>query len=105
MISFSAQLWDADHLIFKHVSGTLDPQAKRAIPGTTGSFEIHQGGILGGGISLLPDRVFRLVFEDGQAWQIRLTTVHASDSAGIARVEFRIDVGTGPATAQESPGV
>jgi hypothetical protein len=105
MIPFTAQLWDADHLIFKNVSGTLDPQAEQAIPGTTGCFEIHQGGILGGGISPLPDRTFRLIFDDGQAWQIQITTVHASNSAGIARVEFRIDVGTGPATVQESPGV
>jgi hypothetical protein len=105
MTPFTAQLWDADHLIFNDVSGTLDPQAEHATIDTTGSFEIHQGGILGGGISPLTDRVLRLVFDDGQAWQILITKVHASNSAGIARIEFRIDVGTGPATDRESPGV
>jgi hypothetical protein len=55
-----------------------------------------------GRTSLSPDRAFRLVFDDGQAWQIRITTVHASNSAGIARVEFRIDAAAGPAPEQES---
>lgn len=29
--------------------------------------------------------------EDGQAWQVRLTLIRASNSAGIARMEFRVE--------------
>jgi len=103
MVRFSAQLWDADHLAFDQVTGTLDEAADRGTPGISGCFEIHEGGILGGGISPLPDREYRLVFDDGQAWQIRITHVHASNSAGIARVDFRIDVGTGPDSGASDP--
>jgi hypothetical protein len=102
MSPFTAGLWDADHLVFDHVAGTLDSRDDQATPGTTGSFEVHEGGILGGGISPLPDRTFRLVFDDGRAWQIRINRVHASDSAGIARVDFRIDVGDGLTAGQET---
>jgi hypothetical protein len=54
--------------------------------------------------SALHDRVYRLVFDDGQAWQLRLNKVHASNSAGIARVDFRIDVSTDPAPAEPVTG-
>ena len=93
MLRFTARLWDVDHLVFDRVSGALDPPADRAIPGSCGSFDVHQGGILGGGIGPLPDRIFKLAFDDDRAWQIRVTTVHASNSAGIARADFRIEVG------------
>jgi hypothetical protein len=97
MGQFHAQFWDADHLLFKEVTGVLDRPDEQPTSGSTGNFEVHEGGILGGDVDPLHDRVYRLVFDDGQAWQVRLNKVHASNSAGIARVDFRIDVSTDPA--------
>jgi len=100
---FAGQLWDADHVVFDHVIGALDPGATGSIEGASGCFEIHQGGILGGGASLATDREYRLVLEDGKMWQIQLDKVGSSNSAGIARIDFHIDVGSGPGTAPGMP--
>jgi hypothetical protein len=96
MERFSGQLWDADHIVFNRVVGALDPGAPENGRGASGCFEIHQGGILGGGASLAADREYRLVLEDGMMWQIQLDKIGSSNSAGIARIDFHIDVGSGP---------
>jgi len=103
MERFAGQLWDADHVVFERVTGILDPEAEGHPAGASGCFEVHQGGILGGGASLATDREYRLILEDGKMWQIRLTKVGASNSAGIARIEFYIDVGPGTDTGVPEP--
>jgi len=83
------QLWDADHVVFERVTGTVGPRAE-GLAGASGDFEVHEGGIVGGDARLQTGREYRLVFEDGGSWPIRLTKVGATNSAGIARIEFEI---------------
>ena len=90
MEHFAGQFWDADHVVFERVTGTLDREVGESVAGATGCFDVHQGGILGGGAILATDREYRLILDDGRTWPVRLTKVRSSNSAGIARIEFRI---------------
>jgi hypothetical protein len=86
MEHFHGRLRDGDRVIFEQVAGYLEFHGGWTT--ASGSFEVHQGGILGG--SLPTDRPLRLDLEDGRTGSIRLTKVHSSNSAGIARMEFRL---------------
>src|SRR4051812_24878558 len=86
MERFQGRLRGGDGTIFEQVTGYVESQEGRSP--ASGSFEIHEGGILGD--SLPSDRPYRLELNDGRGWLIRPTKVHASNSAGIARVEFRL---------------
>src|SRR4051812_38787646 len=83
---FQGRLRGGDLTVFERVIGQLEPQ--EGDEPASGSFEIHEGGILGNGLP--DDRPYRLELNDGREWLIRPTMVHASNSAGIARVEFRM---------------
>ena len=86
MQSFRGRLRDGDRIIFEQVSGYLETAGG---PVTDfGRLEVHEGGILG--CHLPYDRPYRLELEDGRAGTIDLTMVHASNSSGIAYVEFRL---------------
>jgi hypothetical protein len=89
MQRFHGCLRDGDQVIFEQVAGYLEDHGGGA--SADGNFDVHQGGILGG--SLPTDRPLCLDLEDGRTGSIRLTKVHASNSAGIARMEFRLDGG------------
>ena len=83
---FRGRLRDGDRIIFERVTGYLENEGGPATD--SGRLEVHEGGILG---SHLPhDRPYRLELEDGRAGTIDLTKVHASDSSGIAYIEFRL---------------
>jgi hypothetical protein len=86
MERFHGRLRDGDRVIFEQVAGYLEFQGGWTT--ASGSFEVHQGGILGG--NLPTDRPLRLDLEDGRTGSIHLTKVHSSNSAGIARMEFRL---------------
>jgi len=94
MERFQGRLRDGDLTIFARVTGYVESQEGRST--ASGCFEIHEGGILGDGLP--GGRTYRLELDDGRGWLIRPTKVHASDSAGIARVEFGLagvfDVGS-----------
>src|SRR5260370_6803310 len=96
MERFAAQLWDADHIVFNRVIGALDPGSPDNVRGAFGCFEVHQGGILGGGASLATDREYRLVLEDGVMWQIQLDKIGSSNSAENPPTAFHIDAASPP---------
>ena len=86
MQQFRGRLKDGDRIIFDGVPGHLEDQWGPVT--ASGRLEVHQGGLLA---SHLPDdRPYRLELEDGRAGTIALTKVHASNSEGIAYVEFRL---------------
>ena len=86
MQQFRGRLRDGDRIIFEQVTSYLENVGGPAKD--SGRLEVHKGGILG---SHLPgDRPYRLELEDGRAGTIDLTKVHASNSSGIAYVEFRL---------------
>ena len=86
MQHFRGRLRDGDRIIFEQLTGYLENEGGPAK--TSGRLEVHQGGLLA---SHLPgDHPYRLELEDGRAGTIDLTKVHASDSSGIAYVEFRL---------------
>ena len=86
MQSFRGRLRDGDRIIFEQVSGYLENAGGPATD--SGRLEVHEGGILG--CHLPHGRPYRLELEDGRAGTIDLTKVHASNSSGIAYVEFRL---------------
>jgi hypothetical protein len=86
MVRFHGRLRDGDRVIFEQVAGYLEFQGGWTT--ASGSFEVHQGGILGG--DLPTDRPYGLDLDDGRTGSICLTKVHSSNSAGIARMEFRL---------------
>ena len=86
MHHFRGRLRDGDRIIFDQLTGYLENEGGPATD--SGRLEVHEGGILG---SHLPgDRPYRLELEDGRAGTIDLTKVHASNSSGIAFLEFRL---------------
>ena len=86
MQHFRGRLRDGDRIIIEQLTGYLEDEGGPATD--SGRLEVHEGGILG---SHLPgDRPYRLELEDGRAVAIDLTKVHASNSSGIAYVEFRL---------------
>ena len=88
MERFRGRLSDGDRVVFSDISGCFD--GGRANPdGCTGLFEVHQGGVLGD--HLPTDHPYRLDLEDGRTASIRVTKIRASNSAGIATLEFRLD--------------
>jgi hypothetical protein len=91
MQCFTGQLWDGDHVLFEQVTLGLDQDSATLSEGATGVLEIHEGGILVGP-GLRADQCYRFILEDGQEWPVRLAKVEASDSAGIARMDFRVEV-------------
>jgi len=80
------RLKDGDRVLFDGVTGYLEDQGGPSPAG--GRLEIHQGGLLAN--HLPGDRPYRLELDDGRAATIDLTKVHASNSAGIAYVDFRL---------------
>ena len=85
MERFHGRLRDGDRVIFEPVAGYFE--SREAGP-ASGSFEVHQGGILSR--DLPTDRPYHLDLDDGRSGPIRLTKVHASNSAGISYMEFRL---------------
>src|SRR5690242_16766272 len=90
MEHFTGRLNDGRGVVFERVVGTLADAASRS-GRRCGQLEVHQGGVLGGGHSLPLDGSYHLELGDGRVVPIRLTTVHASNSAGIAVLEFEGD--------------
>ena len=86
MQQFRGRLRDGDRTIFDGVAGYLEDQGGAAT--ASGRLEVHRGGLLAN--HLPDDRPYRLELEDGRAGTIELTKVHASNSSGIAYVEFRL---------------
>ena len=84
MERFQGRLRDGDRIIFERVTGYLEVREGRGRGTASGSFEVHQGGILGG--DLPTDRPCHLDLDDGRSGTIRPTKVRSSNSAGIARV-------------------
>jgi hypothetical protein len=84
MQCFHGQLRDEERVLFSRVSGYFESEGGK----DSGLLEIHQGGILGD--DLTADRPYHLDLEDGRTGEIRPMKVYASNSAGIARVEFRL---------------
>jgi hypothetical protein len=87
---FKGQLWESDHVVFDEVTAALDAECEALDDGASGVLEVHQGGLLAGP-ALPTGGGFRLVLADGTEWPVRLSEVAASDSAGIARMAFRVD--------------
>jgi len=87
---FKGRLKDESRVVFEPVVGFISDAATGS-GRRVGQFEVHQGGILGGGHSVPLDRPYRLELESGDIVPIRLTTVHASNSAGIALLEFEAE--------------
>jgi len=83
---FRCRLRDGDRIVFEGISGYLESGRER--PGGRRRLEVHQGGVLS--LDLPTARPYRLEREDGVLWEGCLTTVHASNSAGIALLEFRV---------------
>ncbi len=86
MQQFRGRLKDGDRIIFDGVTGYLENQGGPAT--ASGRLEVHQGGLLAG--HLPDDHPYLLELEDGRAGTIDLTKVHASNSSGIAYVEFQL---------------
>ena len=86
MQQFRGRLKDGDRIIFDGLGGYLEDQGGAAT--ASGRLEVHQGGLLAG--HLPDDRPYRLELEDGRVGTIDLTKVHASNSSGIAYVDFRL---------------
>ena len=89
MAQFAGQLWKVVQVLLDEVTANLDPGVDALGDGATGVLETHRGGVLGGP-ALDTGQGYRLVLEDGREWPIRLVHVRASDSAGIARLAFRV---------------
>ena len=86
MQSFRGRLRDGDRIIFERVTGYLENEGGPATD--SGRLEVHEGVVLG--IHVPDDHPYCLELEDGRAGTIDLTKVHASNSSGIAYVEFRL---------------
>ena len=82
MERFHGRLRDGGRIIFGRLAG----YAETIEAGGTGLFEVCEGGLLGN--ALATDRPYHLDLEDGRLGEVRVTKVHASDSAGFARFEF-----------------
>ena len=89
MERFHGRLLDGDRVLFDRVSGYLEREARGVGGAWSGRLEVHEGGVLGPASG----RPCRLVLEDGRAGEVAITQVHASNSAGIALLEFRAPVG------------
>jgi hypothetical protein len=85
MQHLSGRLKDGDRILFDGLTGYLEDQGGPSPAG--GRSEIHQGGLLAN--HLPADHPYRLELEDGRAGTIEPTTVHATNSAGIAYLEYR----------------
>jgi len=83
MERFHGRLRDGDRVIFEQVAGYFESGE------TSGSFEVHQGGILTR--DLPTNHPYLLDLDDKRTGTIHLTKVHASNSAGIAHMDFRLD--------------
>jgi hypothetical protein len=73
------------------VTLNLDPGSDALGDNAMGVLEVHQGGILATPF-LRSGRSYRFIRADGQECPIRLARIQASDSAGIARMDFRVGV-------------
>ena len=86
MERFHGRLRDGDRVIFEQVAGHLEtPEGWTT---TIGRFEVHEGGLLAN--DLPTDHPYSLDLDDGRTGPIRLRKDHASTSAGIARMVFRL---------------
>jgi len=90
MERFAGRLRDGNGVLFERVVGTLTDAASRS-GRRCGQVDVHQGGILGGGLTLPLDGSYHLELGNERVIPIRLTTVHASNSAGIAVLEFECE--------------
>jgi hypothetical protein len=86
MERFSGRLRDGDRVVFDDLTAIIETEGGS---GAVGRFEVHQGGILTS--HMTTDRPYLLELEDGRSGVIRLTELHASDSAGVAFMHFRLE--------------
>lgn len=85
----SGRLREGDRIVFGEVTAILVAGGGRVEPSVTGRLEVHQGGLLAGHVET--DRTYVLDLMDGRSGAIRLTHVNASNSAGIAFMQFRLE--------------